>query len=49
MTHLSMLFTEADLTKIKKIYSSAYTKLILRVNKLEGISDKGWEGQKTFQ
>ncbi|GKG00240.1 hypothetical protein Tco_0301930 [Tanacetum coccineum] len=37
MTHLSMLFThmEDDLMKTKKTYSSAYTKLILRVKKLE--------------
>ncbi|GKA66270.1 hypothetical protein Tco_0766078 [Tanacetum coccineum] len=36
---------EADLSQTKKIYSSAYTKLILRVKKHE-ISDKGWEGQE---
>ncbi|GKC61992.1 hypothetical protein Tco_1089590 [Tanacetum coccineum] len=37
MTHLSMLIEvlEADLMKTKKTYSSAYTKLILRVKKLE--------------
>ncbi|GJT94611.1 hypothetical protein Tco_1090129 [Tanacetum coccineum] len=37
MTHLSMLIgvLEADLSKTKKIYSSAYTKLTLRVKKLE--------------
>ncbi|GJW20897.1 hypothetical protein Tco_0031519 [Tanacetum coccineum] len=32
---------EADLTKTKKIYSSAYTKLILRVKKLEAFSRGG--------
>ncbi|GJZ86512.1 hypothetical protein Tco_0658122 [Tanacetum coccineum] len=37
MTHLSILIRvlEADLMKTKKTYSSAYTKLILRVKKLE--------------
>ncbi|GJS55451.1 hypothetical protein Tco_0628813 [Tanacetum coccineum] len=37
MTHLSMLVgvLEADLMKTKKTYSSAYTKLILRVKKLK--------------
>ncbi|GKF86548.1 hypothetical protein Tco_0254375, partial [Tanacetum coccineum] len=37
---------EADLMKIKKTYSSAYTKLILRVKKLE-VSDKDWESKET--
>ncbi|GJS79216.1 putative ribonuclease H-like domain-containing protein [Tanacetum coccineum] len=31
----AVIFLEADLTKTKKTYSSAYTKLILRVKKLE--------------
>ncbi|GKF31144.1 hypothetical protein Tco_0100942 [Tanacetum coccineum] len=40
MTHLSMLFTyievmRDDLRKTKKTYSSAFTKIILRVKKLE--------------
>ncbi|GKD14251.1 hypothetical protein Tco_1198658, partial [Tanacetum coccineum] len=37
MTHLSMLIgaLEDDLKKTKHIYSSTYTKLILRVKKLE--------------
>ncbi|GKF85654.1 hypothetical protein Tco_0253481 [Tanacetum coccineum] len=41
MNHLSMLFThmevlrEDDLKKTKQTYSSAFTKLILRIKKLE--------------
>ncbi|GKF84635.1 hypothetical protein Tco_0249533 [Tanacetum coccineum] len=38
---------EADLTKTKQTYSSAYTKLILKGQETRG-SDKGWEGKKTF-
>ncbi|GKC10432.1 hypothetical protein Tco_1007214 [Tanacetum coccineum] len=40
MTHLSMVAVlEDDLSKTKKTYSSALTKLILRVMKLEKLSD----------
>nr|GEW56188.1 putative reverse transcriptase domain-containing protein [Tanacetum cinerariifolium] len=35
MTHLSKVFTHLDVMRIKKVYSSALTKLILRVKKLE--------------
>ncbi|GJX71994.1 hypothetical protein Tco_0309165 [Tanacetum coccineum] len=39
---------EADLTKTKQTYSSAYTKLIYSKGQETRGSDKGWEGKETF-
>ncbi|GJU38670.1 hypothetical protein Tco_1191627 [Tanacetum coccineum] len=35
MNHLSMMFTHMEVMRTKKTYSSSFTKLILRVKKLE--------------
>ncbi|GJX80603.1 hypothetical protein Tco_0328752 [Tanacetum coccineum] len=47
MTHLSMIgVLEDDLRKTKKTYSSAFTKLILRVKKLEFLDQDAKQGEK---